>query len=188
MGFMPAIFLDRDGVIIENRSDYVKSWQEVIIYPQALIALAVLSRTPYKIVVVTNQSAVAKGLTDLAEVQVIHRNLVGEVASAGGRIDACYLCPHSPEDQCRCRKPKPGLLIQASQELSIDLGASIMIGDALTDLQAGQAAGVGMKILVLSGRGKAQAGLPEAGLARPFQVCADLLAASQLILQQPVRK
>ena len=98
MGFMPAIFLDRDGVIIENRSDYVKSWQEVIIYPQALLALAVLSRTPYKIVVVTNQSAVAKGLTDLAEVQVIHRNLVGEVASAGGRIDACYLCPHSPEE------------------------------------------------------------------------------------------
>src|SRR5450759_5777126 len=146
---VPAIFMDRDGVLIENQSDYVKTWSEVEVYSTALQALADISFSQYKIVVVTNQAAVAKGLTTLDEVNRIHRHLRSVVESAGGRIDAFYVCPHQPEDGCECRKPKPGMLFRASREMDIDLAQSIMIGDALSDLQAGKAAGVKTRILLM---------------------------------------
>lgn len=175
----PAIFLDRDGVIIENQPAYVRSWADVIIYPEALTALAGISDGPYKIVIVTNQSVVGRGIISLDAAQAINERLVNEIAGANGRIDKVYICPHAPEAQCNCRKPKPGLLLQACQELSLDLSRSIMIGDALTDLQAGQAAGVARTALVLSGRGAVQMSLPEAAKIRPlltYNSLADALA------------
>ena len=173
----PAIFLDRDGVIIENRPEYVRSWEDVFIYPQALSALAQASRSRYKIILVTNQSAIGRGIISFQTGVEINDRLVNIIQAAGGRIDGVFMCPHAPEENCDCRKPRPGLFLQAAQALSLDLENSIMIGDALTDLQAAQAAGITRAILVRTGRGAEQALLPEAIQAGPFSVCADLAEA-----------
>lgn len=179
----PALFLDRDGVIIENCSNYVRSWADVDIYPQALEALAAFRGRPYAIVIVTNQSVVGRGYLPLAEAEAINHRLVAVIEAAGGRVDAALICPHAPEDNCDCRKPEPGLLLRAAESLSLDLGRSVMIGDALSDVQAGRAAGVGQSILVRTGRGKQQEMLSEAVGLRPFPVfdtLADALASLTL--------
>ena len=152
----PAIFLDRDGVIIKNRSSYVRNWSQVIFYRSALTTLARLSKLTHKIVVITNQSAVGQGLVSISTAHEINDLIVAEIVKAGGRIDGVFMCPHRPEDNCPCRKPKPGLLIQAAKALSIDLKRSVLIGDAISDIQAGQNAGVAKTILVLTGRGRSQ--------------------------------
>jgi D-glycero-D-manno-heptose 1,7-bisphosphate phosphatase len=173
----PAIFLDRDGVIIENRDDYVRSWEDVSVFPQALQALAKASSSPFKIVLITNQSAVGRGLMTLQTAEEINRHLVALIAEAGGRVDGTFLCPHAPLDACDCRKPQPGLLLQAAEALDIDLSRSIMIGDALTDLQAGQAAGVTHLALVRSGRGRMQEQLPRPESLKPFAAYDNLADA-----------
>lgn len=175
-----AIFLDRDGVIIENVDAYVRSWSDVTILPGAVEALSRLCHSSYKIIIVTNQSVVGRGIITLGEAQSIQQRLVQFIRSAGGRVDGIYICPHSPEDACDCRKPKPGLLLQAASEHAIDLGQSIMVGDALTDLRAGQNAGIGANVLVKTGRGAAQSALPEARDLAPFRVydrLADVIEA-----------
>jgi len=177
----PAVFLDRDGVIIENRDDYVKTWAEARLLPGALEALARLSRSSYALVLFTNQSAIGRGIISLAEAQAINRRLIAEIQGHGGRIDGDYLCPHHPDDACTCRKPAPGMLLRAATELHLDLAHSYAIGDAVTDLQAARAAGV-RGILVRTGRGRTQAGLLTAlGLA-DCPVLADLGAAVDHIL------
>lgn len=158
----PAIFLDRDGVIIENRASYVRGWEDVAIYGQALTALAEINSSPYKIVVVTNQSAVGRGIISLEIVWEINNRLVKIIEQTGGRIDGVYVCPHAPQDGCACRKPEPGLLLQAADELSLDLSRSILIGDALSDILAGQAAGVRQTALVRTGLGAEQAATAKA--------------------------
>ena len=173
----PAIFLDRDGVIIKNRPDYVRSWADVTTYPQALSVLARVSELPYKIVIVTNQSVVGRGGISLEAAEAINERLVADIAGAGGRVDGVFMCPHAPQDRCGCRKPRPGLLLQAAQTLAIDLSSSWMIGDALTDVMAGRAAGVACSALVLTGRGQSQMELPEATSMGPFPVYDDLTAA-----------
>lgn len=177
MSGQPALFLDRDGVIIENRANYVRTWQDVEIYPQALHALANIRQTLYKIIVVTNQSAVGRGIITLETAQEINRRLVGEIERENGRVDDVFMCPHAPDDRCHCRKPKPGLLQQAARKHQIDLSRSIMIGDALTDLGAGMAAGVAQTILLRTGRGQAQAQLPDARRFRPILIHDDLSRA-----------
>jgi D-glycero-D-manno-heptose 1,7-bisphosphate phosphatase len=181
----PALFLDRDGVIIQNRPDYVRSWADVDIYPEALQALAAFSEQPYQIIIVTNQSAIGRGLLSLAEAEAINNRLVEVIEAAGGRVDAVFMCPHAPEANCDCRKPKPGLLLQAAEATSLDRGRSLMIGDALSDLRAGRSAGVGRSILVRTGRGKQQETLAEAEELRPFPVfdtLADALENYQLTI------
>ena len=148
----PAVFLDRDGVIIEHRDDYVKSLAEVVFVPGALDALARLARHDTLIVIATNQSAIGRGLLTREAADAINAHVCEQVTAAGGRVDAVYMCPHRPEDNCACRKPAPGMLLDAVRDLGIDLGASAMIGDALTDVLAAQAAGV-RPILVLTGLG-----------------------------------
>lgn len=154
---MPAaIFLDRDGVIIENRSNYVRDWGDVEFIPSAVQALAQYSSSPFQFVLVTNQSAVGRGIISLSTAQVINERIVAELKKNGCHIDGVFMCPHKPGDNCFCRKPKPGLLLQAANILSIDLSESLMIGDAWTDLQAGFAAGIPTLSLVLTGRGQEQ--------------------------------
>jgi histidinol-phosphate phosphatase family protein len=167
---VPAIFLDRDGVIIENRPAYVRSWADVEIFPQALTALAGVKNSGYIIVLVTNQAGIGKGLIQPEAAQEINRRLVQEVEKAGGRIDGIFVCPHTPEDRCDCRKPRPGLFFQAAKALSIDLSRSIMIGDTLSDLQAGLAAGIERVALVRTGLGVQQAQFPQASSLGPFPI------------------
>ena len=152
----PAIFLDRDGVLIENRSDYVRDWSQVKIIPEAIHALARATARNYKIVIVTNQSAVGRGLVPQVNAEEINHRLVNLIHQDGGQVDGLYMCPHKPDDGCFCRKPKPGLLLQAAKELSVDLQRSWMIGDAWSDVQAGQRAGVRHTILLKTGRGTEQ--------------------------------
>lgn len=182
----PALFLDRDGVIIENRADYVRRWSDVAIFPQALTALSRLRHWSGKIIIVTNQSVVGRGLITRQTADAINERLVREITRAGGRIDAVYMCPHAPADNCNCRKPKPGLLTKATVRFDLDLQQSIMIGDALTDIAAAHAAGVNHAALVRTGLGRQQMTLPEASNAGPFPVydtLSDALLA--LIRQQP---
>ena len=152
----PAIFLDRDGVLIENRSDYVRDWSQVKIIPEAIHALSFAPIKKYKIVIVTNQSAIGRGLMSLETAQEINRRLIHLVRDRGGQIDGVYMCPHQPQDGCSCRKPLPGMLLQAANDLSLDLPRSWMIGDAWSDVQAGRAAGVRGSILIKTGRGNEQ--------------------------------
>jgi D-glycero-D-manno-heptose 1,7-bisphosphate phosphatase len=174
---LPAIFLDRDGVIIENHPNYVRSWDEVVIYPQALDALVKLNSSPYKIIIVTNQSAVGRGIIPLETAWDINRRLVEVIQKAGGRVDGVFMCPHAPDEGCDCRKPKPGLFFQAARDLSIDLQRSVMIGDALSDLLAGQAAGIPRTALVLTGRGTEQTEFPLPPGLEPYQVFENLAEA-----------
>ena len=180
---LPAIFLDRDGVLIENQPNYVRSWADVILFPEAMAAVAAASRLlPHKIIIVTNQSAVGQGLVSLSTVEAINQQLVQLITAANGRIDAVFTCPHLPADRCLCRKPQPGMLLQAATQFDLDLSQSIMIGDALTDVVAGRQAGVAVSALVRTGRGVEQLQLPEARRLQPLPVFDHLSAALQSIL------
>ena len=181
----PAIFMDRDGVIIENRENYVCKWADVEVYPQALRALASASHSAYKIVIITNQAGIGKGIIPLETATEINQHLVRTIERAGGRVDGLYMCPHTPQDQCECRKPRPGMILQAARALSLDLSRSWMIGDALSDLQAGQAAGVGHIALVRTGLGTQQAQLTESANLEPFHLYTDLTDAIQHLLNIP---
>lgn len=174
---VPAIFLDRDGVIIENRSDYVRSWDDVAIFGQALTALARINFSPYRIVVVTNQSAVGRGIISLEAVHEINNRLVKVIEQTGGRINDFFICPHAPKDNCDCRKPKPGLLLQAAGELSLDLKRSILVGDTLSDIHAGQAAGVNITALVRTGLGSEQLISKKSKMIKPFSIYTTLADA-----------
>ena len=180
----PAIFLDRDGVIVENRADYVKSIDEIRILPGVLAALAQAARLDCRIVVVTNQSVVARGLLSEPRLAAIHAYLQTAIVAAGGRVDGWYYCPHLPEAGCACRKPKPGMLLSAAADWQIDLPASVMVGDAVTDVQAGQAAGA-RAILVRTGLGhRHTADLTPVGLVS-VPVVTDLAAAIQRVAASP---
>ena len=152
----PSIFLDRDGVLIENRSDYVRDWSQVSIIPEAIRALSLAPLKKYKVIIVTNQSVVGRGLILLETAQEINQRLINLIRDQNGQIDGVYMCPHTPEEGCSCRKPLPGLLLQAAKDLSLDLQRSWMIGDAWSDVQAGEAAGMRGTILLKTGRGTEQ--------------------------------
>ncbi len=175
-----AVFLDRDGVIIENRDDYCKSWAEVEFLPGALEALRRLSVSDRAIVIVTNQSAVGRGLLSAGQAHAINAQLIEAIQAHGGRIDAAYICPHHPDEACRCRKPAPGLFLRAAEELGVTLAEAWMIGDAATDVQAAHAIGA-RGILVRTGRGVEQSAQLR-GMNGP--IVEDLRAAVNWILER----
>jgi len=176
-----AVFLDRDGVINENRDDYVKSWEEIRFLPGVFKALARLSLTTFRIVLVSNQSPIGRGILTEEQVEAINGRLVAEIEAHGGRVDGVYYCPHHPDDQCECRKPQPGLLLQAARELDLDLTQSYLIGDAVSDVEAALAAGCS-PILVLTGRGQQQRTLLRRQGVEHVPLAPDLSAAVHLIL------
>ena len=185
---MQAILLDRDGVINEERSDYVKEWREFRFLPGALQGLQRLAGLDIPILVITNQSAIGRGIIQQATVAEIHRELERAVKNAGGRIDAFFVCPHHPAEGCLCRKPRPGLLFQAAEQFSFDLKEALFIGDSITDFEAAYAAGC-RSILVKSGRQGASLDklfidamlLPPMPTLTPLPIVADLSAAVDLI-------
>jgi D-glycero-D-manno-heptose 1,7-bisphosphate phosphatase len=153
-----AIFLDRDGVIIEERG-YISKPEQLCLLPGAAEVIALLNRAGWPVVIVTNQSGIARGLLTPSALERIHDRLQHLLGCYGARVDGIYVCPHHPEaeidsyrQQCFCRKPQPGLLLQAAEELHIDLSQSWMIGDRVSDLQAGAAAGC-RTVLVRTGYG-----------------------------------
>jgi D-glycero-D-manno-heptose 1,7-bisphosphate phosphatase len=179
----PAVFLDRDGVLNQNRADYVRTWGQVEFLPGVFAAMQRLAGSPFAVVVVTNQSAVGRGLMMVEGLAAINQGIVQQVERAGGRIDAVYACPHTPEDGCDCRKPRPGMLLQAVQDLAIDLARSFLVGDAISDVDAALAAGC-RPVMVRTGRGRKQAvALASSGLG-DVPVMADLGEAVDWILTQ----
>ncbi len=149
----PTIFVDRDGVINCNRPEHVLSWQDFQFEEGALEALCRLRTAGYQVIVITNQAAIERGLVSAAQIDALHDQMLDEIERHGGRVDAVLCCPHSPEARCVCRKPAPGLLLQAAQQFEVQLGQSWFIGDYLTDVQAGLSAGC-KPLLVLTGRGQ----------------------------------
>lgn len=133
-------------------------------------ALPHVATANYKIVIVTNQSAIGQGLISLETAEAINQRLVQLIEQEGGRVDGVFMCPHHPDEACSCRKPKPGLLLQAAEELNLSLKRSWMIGDAWSDVQAGHAAGVRQSILVRTGRGREQL-----ALSRPVTIPEPLI-------------
>ncbi|MEZ4731884.1 MAG: HAD family hydrolase [Caldilineaceae bacterium] len=180
---MRAILLDRDGVINRERADYVKRWQEVELLPGVLTALQRLAALAIPILVITNQSAIGRGIVQAETVAALHEQLRTVVAQAGGRIDAFFVCPHHPADGCLCRKPQPGLLRQAAAQFHFALDQAVFIGDAITDFQAARAAGC-RSILVKSGRQGAALAELLAGETTPPLLVADLAAAVDLLLTE----
>jgi D-glycero-D-manno-heptose 1,7-bisphosphate phosphatase len=134
-----TIFLDRDGVINVDRRDYVKSWDEFQFLPKVFDALRLLKKNKIRVIIVTNQSAVNRGLMTLDDLNENHAKMLEEIRSHGGDIEAIYFCPHRPDEDCGCRKPKPGLVRQATADLGIDLARSYLVGDSEKDLDLARA-------------------------------------------------
>jgi D-glycero-D-manno-heptose 1,7-bisphosphate phosphatase len=134
-----ALFLDRDGTLIVD-ANYPRDPAIVELIPGAAEALAELQRT-WKLVVISNQSGIGRGIITETEATAVHERFLALFARAGVTFAGCYYCPHAPNDGCRCRKPAPGLLLDAASEIGLDLAASVMIGDKASDLEAGRAAG-----------------------------------------------
>ena len=180
-----TIFLDRDGVINQDSPDYIKCWAEFHFIPDSLDAIARLTRSGCRVIVITNQSAVNRQIIALKDLETMHRQLRQAVSDNGGRITDIFVCPHRPDEGCGCRKPKPGLIFAARDRYRIDLSSAVMVGDSVKDILAGQAAGCGRTVLVQTGNGKnATRALEETG-QRPDHVAADLERAAQWILDRP---
>jgi D-glycero-D-manno-heptose 1,7-bisphosphate phosphatase len=139
-----AAFLDRDGVInrkAPTEDQYVTRWEEMEILPGVAQAISLLNRAGFLVIVVSNQRSVAKGLITNTQVDSIHQRMCDYLARAGAVIHAVYYCPHELDPPCGCRKPQPGMLLQAARTHNIDLTASWMIGDSDKDVEAGKNAG-----------------------------------------------
>uniref|UniRef100_E6PM40 D,D-heptose 1,7-bisphosphate phosphatase n=1 Tax=mine drainage metagenome TaxID=410659 RepID=E6PM40_9ZZZZ len=184
-GAMKLIILDRDGVINEDRDDFIKSPDEWLPIAGSLDAIARLHREGWRVVVASNQSGIGRGLFDMATLNAIHLKMNKALAAAGGRIDAIFFCPHAPEDHCHCRKPKPGMFQDIATRYGLDdLSGVPAVGDTLRDLQAAQPLGCSLH-LVRSGKGGrtlASETLPEGALAHD-----NLAAFATWLLAEPVK-
>lgn len=179
-GPLRLLILDRDGVINADSRDFVKTADEWRPLPGSIDAIADLSRAGYTIAVASNQSGLARGLFDRHALRAMHRKLRRLVARRGGRVDRIVVCPHGPDDGCRCRKPAPGLLERLARHYRVSLEGVPVVGDSLRDLQAAKAAGA-LPILVRTGNGtKTERSLPRelAGVS----VFNDLAAYAQQTL------
>ncbi len=152
-----AVFLDRDGTIIKEKN-YISDPAQVELEERVVQGLSMMQDMGLMLVVVSNQSGVGRGLLTEQQVAAVDKRIRDLLEASGVKISAFYHCLHSPEENCNCRKPQPGLLLQAAQELDIDLESSFMIGDKCSDVEAGRRAGVAASILVLTGYGRREAG------------------------------
>ena len=173
-----AVFLDRDGTIMED-SSYFGNFERVVLIPSAATALKRLKEAGYKLFVVTNQSGVGRGYFTREAVESIHAHLDEQLGKTGVRLDRYYVCPHHPEDNCDCRKPKPKFLLEAAREYGLDLTRSFMVGDRPSDIQAGVTAGT-KAILVLTGAGRETLAKQE---VNPDFVAEDIGGAATWILK-----
>ena len=146
-----VVFLDRDGVINHDSPDYIKSWEEFEFLPGSIDAIVKLTRKHCPVIIISNQSAVGRNLMSRTELDRIFSNMGSAIESRGGRILEVFFCPHQPEDNCDCRKPRPGLIFKARDKYDIDLASAVMVGDSLRDIECARNAGCGRAVLVESG-------------------------------------
>jgi len=150
---MKLIILDRDGVINHDSADYIKSPEEWIPIQHSLEAISRLNQAGFLVVVASNQSGLARGLFSIADLNAIHHKMHESLARLGGHLDGIFYCPHGPDDNCNCRKPRPGLFLQIADRLGIDITGAYVIGDSLRDLEAALSVDA-HPILVLTGNGR----------------------------------
>ena len=184
----PAVFLDRDGTIVEE-AGYLERLERLVFYPFAVDAIRLLNRGGFAVVVITNQAGIARGIVREAFVGEAHQHIAARVEAGGGRIDAFYHCPHYPTGTvpeftrtCDCRKPQPGMLKRAAADLNLDLSRSYTVGDRWHDVGAAAAVG-GRGVLVRTGLGRREEAAPAAGVT-PAAIVDDLAAAAAWILEQ----
>lgn len=177
------VILDRDGVINADSDAYIKTADEWVPLPGSIEAIAQLSQAGYRIGVATNQSGIARGLFDEYALAQMHSKLCALVEEAGGHVDVICYCPHGPDEQCRCRKPAPGLLEQIAEELNQSVQHAWLVGDHQKDIEMAVNAGC-KPILVRTGKGAAMEPKLDAALRAQTQVFNDLAAATTYILQQ----
>lgn len=176
-----VVFLDRDGVINRDSPDYIKGWREFYFLPGSREAMAGLTRAGFSIILITNQSAVTRGLITRPRLGRLHQRLTTAVAEKGGRINDIFFCPHHPKARCTCRKPATGLLMQAAAKYALDLSTTFFVGDSAKDILCARNAGCGKTVLVQTGNGPAAAkALARQGQA-PDHLAADLMAAAEWI-------
>ena len=182
---MRLVLLDRDGVLNEDRVEFIKSPAEVVMIPGSARAVARLNRAGFKVALCTNQSAIGRGIITLERLDQINAHIRDRLAQEGGHLDAIFFCPHAPDSNCPCRKPKPGMLLDALRRFGASAGDTPMVGDGLRDLQAAKAAGC-PRHLVRSGNGaKTQAdGIPHDVL--PVAVHDNLAAMVDVLLGEHV--
>jgi len=176
-----AVFLDRDGTICEEMG-YVNHVDRLRIFPFAAEAIRRLNEAGIPVIVLTNQSGVARNIFPESLVHEVHKKMISELAAGGAHVEGIYFCPHKTEDACECRKPNPGLLDRAAREHALDLAASWVVGDRYADLEMAYAAG-GRGILVMTGYGRGEYALHHAKWPRqPDALAADLTEAVRRIL------
>ncbi len=161
-------------MINHDSPEFIKSPQEWIPIPGSLQAISRANQLGFRVVVISNQSGLARGLFDIGQLNQIHSTMLSEVAHFGGRIDAIFFCPHGPDDGCNCRKPKPGLLLDLAQRSKVDWSSTFVVGDRRTDMLAADAVGA-RKILVKTGHGMEAVGATKD--LSDIIVCDDLASA-----------
>lgn len=179
---MKLIILDRDGVINQDSDAFIKSPKEWIPIPGSLEAIARLNQAGYRVVVATNQSGIARGLLDIVTLNAIHQKLHESAKQLGATIDAVFFCPHAADDNCDCRKPKPGMLHSIAKRFNLNLKGVPNIGDSLRDLQAGFVTGC-VPYLVLTGKGEKTR--EKGGLPPGTMIFANLAAVVDHLLKVP---
>lgn len=173
----PGLLLDRDGVINEE-SHYLHDPKDLVMIPGADKAIAAINQCHIPVAVVSNQAGIGRGLYGVEAYHAVNRAIADHLARVGARIDAWYFCPHAPQDACLCRKPLPGMLIQAAEDLGFDLCDTILVGDKESDLAAARAAGC-RAALVRTGYGqRVEKDLLAEGKTGLFDCCCDSLLAT----------
>jgi D-glycero-D-manno-heptose 1,7-bisphosphate phosphatase len=180
-----GVLLDRDGTIIEEIG-YISDPSKVKLLGDAASSIAGLNQKGIPVAVVSNQAGVARGLFTVEDIEKVNQRLRELLASHGASLDGVYYCGHHPDYdiECDCRKPRPGLLVKAAAEMSIDLSRSFMVGDKLTDIQAGKAAGTSTVFLLTGFGSKEYKENRDEILRLSDKVCEDLTEAIQWILEQ----
>lgn len=188
-----AVFLDRDGTLVEE-VHYLRSIEQLRVYDWTPAALHLLREAGFALVVVTNQAAVARGIVDEPFVRLTHDVLASRLAADGIGFEAIYYCPHHPDGivqqyrmVCECRKPSPGLLLQAADEHHLDLASSFVVGDRWLDVELAERAGA-RGILVKTGHGAREAETPAPSHVHPVAVVATLLEAAEWIVREDEEK
>ncbi len=177
-----AVFIDRDGTIGRD-VPYCSRPEDMEILPGVAEGLKLLNERGFKVVVITNQSGIARGYFTAEMLAKIHERLIADLTRSGAHVDAIYYCPHHPDEGCECRKPHPGLLFRAASDLALDLSRSYMIGNTETDMETGRRAGCGGSFLVSRGAGEAHPGRLEGVLA--FD---SVLEAARWVIHQADKK
>lgn len=179
-----TVFIDRDGVINHDSPEYIKTCDEFEFIPGSLKAFRLLARHGYNTIVITNQSVIGRKMVSPKGLDEIFSKLKAGIEEEGGRITDIFFCPHVPDDNCNCRKPKPGMIISAADKHNIDLESSVMIGDSAKDIQCAKNAKCGCSILVKTGNGvQAQRELASKNIS-PDYFAKNLLDAVNWILKK----